>query len=186
MQDNVNWEVGQQVLITTSIFLDCPDWYAAVWCKPCSGTCTPTRHQNEVRTIVALRMDPTIPVYAVQLNAPLSFNHYGGVEYQSEVALLSRRINFKGEWSGDNYGGHIKVQNPGEGRFSGAAGDNLGQLNVLGRYPFHFHMLGDNARSNSSYFQECVVTHSPFRAFVVHGTNQVCARSQLVLSLLCR
>lgn len=47
----------------------------------------------------------------------------------------------------------------------------MGQLNVMGRYPFHFHMMGDVAQK--SYFTGCSVQHSFFRAFTLHGTSSV-------------
>ncbi len=47
----------------------------------------------------------------------------------------------------------------------------MGQLSVLGRYPFHFHMMGNGSNAAQSYFQDCSVIDSQFRAYVVHGTN---------------
>ena len=58
----------------------------------------------------------------------------------------------------------------GYGKFSGVRGDMMGQLNVLARYPFHFHHLSNTAASQS-FFQDCVVTNSYFRAFTVHASN---------------
>jgi len=47
---------------------------------------------------------------AVQLDAPLSFLHYAGKEYQTEVALLSRKILFNGNGKANNgFGGHIMI-----------------------------------------------------------------------------
>merc|ERR1719221_285626 len=45
----------------------------------------------------------------------------------------------------------------------------MGQRNMMGRYPFHLHEMGDV--SNDSYFKHCAVWHSFFRAFTVHGTS---------------
>ena len=45
--------------------------------------------------------------------------HWGGGEYQAEVALLSRRIVMTGEDSGDSFGYHAIVATPaGRGRYS--------------------------------------------------------------------
>ena len=169
VQDLVNWEVGQLVLITTSAWYDCPANFQATYCQN-------RPHQNEIRSIVGLAQ--TGGEQAIQLNQSLTYSHYAGTDYQVEVALLSRRINFAGvlvclSGSGntcvsDNFGGHTLVTGNGYARFSGVRGDRMGQLNVLGRYPFHFHHIADGSQS---YFQDCVVTNSFFRAYTVHGTN---------------
>jgi len=180
LQEAVNWEVGQQVMVTTSVFLDCNSKFQAEWCKPCEDweSCPSQPHQNEVRTIVALGQGKHLPsdsrtqFSALQLDAPLTYAHYAGAEYQVEVALLSRRIEFVGSASGDQYGAQLQVTlSQGEGRFAGASCTNCGQLNELGRYPFHFHMLGDTAGSSRSYVSDCAVIGSQFRAYVIHGSN---------------
>ncbi len=175
LQDSVNWEVGQQILITPTINFDCPEYYEKKWCSPCESweTCTPIKHQNEVRTIVALKTDLDGSSSILQLDRPVQFSHYGGEEYQAEVALLSRRIIFRGSQSGDQFGGHVKIFGSGEGKFSGIQGENLGQLNILGRYPIHFHILNNATRAKRSYIQDSAIVNSNFRAIVVHGTNDI-------------
>lgn len=44
----------------------------------------------------------------------------------------------------------------------------MGQFNVLGRYPLHFHQTGENS---DSYFTDNSVYKSQFRCYVIHGTN---------------
>jgi hypothetical protein len=61
LQDAVNWQVGQQVLVTTTIYKDKFD------------------PQNEVRTIAAISSTGKI----IQFTEPLNFTHYGGQEYQA-------------------------------------------------------------------------------------------------------
>lgn len=165
LQQNVNWEVGQQILLTTTIFYDCADIYYASWCKG-------VRHQNELRYIKSISMNDQTKQYLIKLDSPLLHDHYAGLEYQGEVALLTRKILIQGSQSGDRFGGHMKVKGVlSQGRFSGVQGVNLGQLNILGRYPFHFHLLGQSIGANKSYFQDCSVVNSNFRAYTVHGTN---------------
>ncbi len=99
---------------------------------------------DEVRTITAISSGGTYRGFAIQLDSPLVYGHYAGLEYQSEVALLSRRINFAGEQTNDNFGGHVMCQgSTALCQISGVAADNMGQLNVLGRYPFHAHLVID-------------------------------------------
>lgn len=55
--------------------------YADEWCKPCTS-CTTTKHQNEIRTIVATSMDTTNGEYILQVDTPITNIHYAGAEYQ--------------------------------------------------------------------------------------------------------
>lgn len=165
LQDRVNWVVGQTILITTSIPWDCHgEWQ--------SSYCHNTPHQNELRNITSVNMDVANNVYTIVVNKPFTYHHYAGSEYQAEVALLSRNIVFKGEQTNDNFGGHVKViGQSSSAKISGVQAENMGQLNVLGRYPFHFHMMYESTGALQSYFQDCSVTNSNFRCYTVHGTN---------------
>jgi hypothetical protein len=166
----VNWEVGQEILVVTTALHDCPAEFAD-HCRPCKPweSCTPDVHQNEVRRIVATSMDCLGGERAIELDRPLTFNHYAGPEYQAEVTLLSRRITIAGSQSNDSFGAHQIIEgNPARGCFEGVACVNCGQLNLMGRYPFHLHMMGE---APQSYFKDCVSRDSQFRAFTIHGTN---------------
>lgn len=164
LQDKVNWEVGQSILLTTTVYLDCPLVYQLAYCSN-------KAHQNEVRIIASVSMNDITREYKITVATILSYAHFADISYQGEVALLSRNIIFQGSESNDNFGGHIKVKSSvAVAKLSGIQAENMGQLNVLGRYPFHLHMLGN---STTSFFQDCSVTNSKFRSFVVHGSNNV-------------
>eukprot|EP01100_Stratorugosa_tubuloviscum_P000897 TRINITY_DN119_c1_g4_i1.p1 TRINITY_DN119_c1_g4~~TRINITY_DN119_c1_g4_i1.p1 ORF type:complete len:1171 (-),score=592.90 TRINITY_DN119_c1_g4_i1:114-3626(-) len=145
LQDNVNWQVGQQIMITTTAWNN-------------DGT----KNEFEVRTISAVVGNK------IQFPAPLKFVHYAGIEYQAEVALLSRRILIQGDLASETnqFGGHIMSM--GQMRVSGVQLIRMGQRNVLARYPLHFHRMGS---SPSSFMQENTVQNSYFRCYTVHGTN---------------
>lgn len=72
LQQNVNWEVGQEILITTTVFYDCPDKYYASWCNG-------NKHQNEVRLIKSISMNGVTNQFIIQLNTPLLYDHYAGL-----------------------------------------------------------------------------------------------------------
>merc|ERR550532_2180592 len=55
-------------------------------------------------------------------------------------------------------------------RLSYVRGYRMGQLNNMGRYPFHFHMMGDIGYT--SYFKGLTVEQSYFRAITIHGTSR--------------
>jgi hypothetical protein len=172
LRDSVNWEIGQKVYIATSAWYDCPAKFQKEFCKDRPA-------ENEVRRIVALSVNNTV----IQLDTPLKFNHYAGDDYQVEVALMSRRITLTGGKylpvrhvtaealaEEEGFGGHVVVTGPGVGRFSGIGAENMGQLNVLGRYPLHFHCLNDGS---TSYVQDSAVLSSNFRAVTIHNTDGV-------------
>ncbi|EFA79241.1 hypothetical protein PPL_07659 [Heterostelium album PN500] len=146
LQDNVNWEVGQRVFITTSKYEDEFD------------------PQNEEMTIAAINGN------IVQFTEPLQFLHYGGQEYQAEVGLISRRIIFRGADDSDaqQFGGHVLTMS--NGQFAGIQLTKMGQRNLKGRYPLHFHLAGVVI---NSYISDCSVEKSYYRCYTVHGTHQL-------------
>lgn len=148
LMDAVDWQPGQQVMVATSAWHD-----------------KPATHQNELRTILA------VSGKSVTLDRPLLWHHYGGPEYFTEVAMLTRTITIAGDVNSTSikFGGQTICLFGSQCRFSGVAGVRLGQQNVMGRYPFHLHMMGDV--NKSSWIQDSVVTGSFFRAFTIHGTS---------------
>lgn len=166
LQEAVNWDVGQTILVTPTVVYDChPQWSASY--------CQSQPHQNELRIITSISMNSITGVYRVFLNKPLTYYHYAGYEYQAEVALLSRNILFYGSQSNDNFGMHSKIIGTESiGQISGVQCENCGQLNVLTRYPFHFHMMYESALSAATFIEDSSVTNSNFRCYTVHGTNR--------------
>jgi hypothetical protein len=161
VQHALNWEVGQKIVVLTSAWDDCPANFQAAWCNN-------RAHQNEEMTIEAITMDRQQGVYAVKLTAPLSFLHYAGEEYQTEVALMDRRMKIWGAASGDGFGVHVLVLGSGQARISGLQVENGGQAHVMARYPLHFHVLRE---APNSYIEDTLITNSNFRSIVIHGTN---------------
>lgn len=142
------WLPGQQILLTSSSFKD------------------EVQNQNEIMTIKNAYGS------TIELESPLAFQHYGGEEYQSEVALLTRNIMVMGtsEVEATNIGPQIMLGGTKRHRIRGVLAYRMGQRNVKGAYPFHFHMLGS---SPESYMFDNVVVRSFYRCFVVHGTSNV-------------
>eukprot|EP01084_Bolivina_argentea_P204803 349806_1 len=127
LQESCNWEVGQHIILITSVFFDYE-----------------YDHQNEEFIIVAIGDSEWTDRNVIYLgdNIRTQFQHYAGIEYQAEVLILSRNIKFIGSESNDTFGGHTVVNFPSSvGKFSGVEAYNMGQQNVEGRYPFHFHMI---------------------------------------------
>jgi hypothetical protein len=90
LADAVNWHVGQKIVVATSIYKDFE------------------MDQNEVVTIVSVSDDGKV----LQVSPAFAFSHYSGIEYQTEVGLLSRRIVLQGDAQSEDekFGGHIMVR----------------------------------------------------------------------------
>ncbi|MBL8916736.1 MAG: hypothetical protein JNM17_38900, partial [Archangium sp.] len=116
VQDAVDWQLGQQFVIVSTGRRDYP-----------------FEDQNDVRTVTTV-MGNTINFWPA-----INTQHYGGGEYQAEVALLSRSIEFHTAPSvlmnAPTFGGHVLIH--GQARVSGLELKGLGQQNFVGRYPFH-------------------------------------------------
>ena len=60
------------------------------------------------------------------------------------------------------------VHNGGQGYVEGVELYRMGQTNVLGRYPMHFHMLGE---TSLGYLKDSSIHRSFYRCISIHGTN---------------
>jgi hypothetical protein len=183
VQDMVNWEVGQTIMVATTELKDSRDY-----------------HRNEERTIAAVFSTIHPNVAAVQVTEPFAYKHFGGRAYQAEVALLSRRVVIQGSAldseptdggdpvchdKGDStfpcnnkyltgFGAHVRVEGPAStGRFTGVELFRVGQTNQLGRYAIHFHMIMQDVPSGRLLVKDSSVHRSYFRAYAIHGTNNV-------------
>ena len=137
---------GQLVVVVTSLY---EDEYT---------------NQNEVMTIKA------VDGRTVQFTEPLKFHHYGGAEYQVEVGLLSRRIEFRGNDADSistRFGGHMLIT--GVGRVAGVRAHQMGQTNVLARYPFHFHLANDCPQC---FFKDNACHGTFYRCVTMHAINK--------------
>lgn len=107
-------------------------------------------------------------------------------ETRAYVGLLSRNIKVKGVLGTETgFGGHIMImgahsatdptQIAGIGKISNVELFQMGQKTLgdgglLGRYPFHWHMVGDEGEGQ--FIKNCSIHRSFNRAITVHGTNR--------------
>jgi hypothetical protein len=56
------------------------------------------------------------------------------------------------------------------GRIEYIEARNVGQANALGRYPLHFHMIGNVTKS---YIKGCSIHDTFNRAITVHGVHHL-------------
>lgn len=184
LQDQVNWEAGQEVLLTTTAVHD-----SRVW------------HRNDVLTIdyVVANPIPGVVGSAVHFTSSALYAHIANNGYQAEVGVLSRNIKIQGAaddseptdrdetggctgyWhAGVNFkpcpwthktgfGGHIMVHSGGKGYMEGVELYRMGQTNVLGRYPFHWHLLGNTC--SDCFFRANSIHRSFYRCISIHGSH---------------
>jgi len=80
VQEQVNWEPGQEIVLTTTAIHDSREW-----------------HKNEVMTIDYIVNSPVPGVgSAIHFTAPAAHDHIANGSYQGEVGLLSRNIKVQG------------------------------------------------------------------------------------------
>lgn len=141
------WRVGDEVIVT--------------------GSKHGNDHQTESRRITAI--DET----KITLDEPCEFEHFGTGEFRSEVANLSRNVVVE---SADPNGvrGHTVFHKFSKGGISYARFAHLGKRGVLGRYPIHYHLVGDTMRGSSVLGAAIVDSHN--RWVTVHGTHYLLVR----------
>jgi len=159
--DASGWQVGDEIVIA-------------------SGSIEP--NQAEVRKIAA------ISAATLTLDQPLTNDHLGDVQMiegrtldmRVEVGRLTRNIVIQGDKDSEarnGFGGHVMIMAGGKAYVDGIELLHMGQFDNLGRYPFHWHLVGDAA---GQYLKNSVVNGSLQRGIVVHSTNQVTVEGNIV------
>lgn len=152
LAESVNWAAGDTIVLAPSGFAPEEGEVAAI--ASVSGT-------------------------RVTLAAPLRHTHLGtvqtiegrAVDMRAEVGLLSRNVVVRGDATSatTRFGGHVMVMGGGaRARVSGVAFRELGQERRIGRYAFHWHLVG---AANGGYVRRSAIHTSFTRGIVVHGTN---------------
>jgi hypothetical protein len=108
------------------------------------------------------------------------------VDMRAEVGCLTRNVQIEGDSASaaDSFGAHVMLHSPPSGIATGANAASspatthgrishvecrrCGQAFLLGRYPLHFHMLGN---ASSSYIRGAAVVESYNRAVTLHGVH---------------
>ncbi len=150
--------------------------------------------QEETRTVTAISSIPgQTDRLRIGLDSPLVHKHLGTsftanrdpepakdwiAETRAVVALRNRNLVIRGMSPGTaEFGGHVMIMgktNPsvsaaGIARISNVQFDEMGQKEMLGRYPFHWHMLAEDGANQ--YLKDCVINNSFNRAITIHGTH---------------
>ncbi len=121
------------------------------------------------------------------LDRPLNYHHSGTrpvisgktLDMRSEVARLTRPIVIQGDTASNalQFGGHVMIMEGGSAQIDGVQFVRMGQRNLPGRYPFHWHLVGSAA---GQYLRNCAIDGSFQRGIVVHGTSNAVVAGNVV------
>ncbi len=130
---------------------DVSDWQPGAW-----AVVTPTDLGSRLRTDAGtspqyeerqiVRATRRTGYTEVVLSGALQFRHDATPNAAAEVALLSRNVVVTAKYPGRPMNGHTMYMMGATGGVSYAEFRDLGDLGCLGRYPVHFHMMGDTSR----------------------------------------
>ena len=166
--EDVDWQVGELIVIASTAL--------GIEDNEVKGE----GDKSEVREIIA------ISGRTITLNETLEWEHYANIdtygpngedeiEMRAEVGLLTRNIIFRGDpetTTFNQYGATIMLHSPGDetsvGRIEYVNLYNVGQSFQLGRYPIHFHMIGEVTKS---YVRGNSIWQSWNRGTTIHGVH---------------
>jgi hypothetical protein len=160
-EEVTGWRVGDEVIVTAS---HRAQGYGSFRDGGRRGQKVP---QTEKRTITQ------IDGRTLTLDRPLANEHLGSGEFRAEVANLSRNVVIE---SADPAGvrGHTVYHAFSRGGISYARFAHLGKEGVLGRYPIHYHLVGDTMRGSGVVGAAIVDSHN--RWVTIHGTHFLVVR----------
>src|SRR5688572_4418245 len=125
--------------------------------------------QAERRTISAIRGN------AITLDRKLDYMHFGKITFdvdeRGEVGLLTRNIRIQGSADAAEapfFGGHVMAMGASKMFVEGVELHRMGQNLTLGRYPIHWHLVGD---AKGQYIRNSGIHDTFNRCVTVHGTN---------------
>jgi hypothetical protein len=151
------WRVGDEVIVTGSKKVSHRGTYR-------TGTGSMGTEERRIAKIEG---------QTLELDKPLTQEHYGEGEFRSEVANLSRNVIVE---SADPEGvrGHTLFHSFSQGGISYARFAHLGKEGTLGRYAIHFHLLGNSMRGSQVLGVAVVDSHN--RWITIHGTEYLIVR----------
>jgi hypothetical protein len=142
LEEPVDWRPGDHIVIATT---------------------TASPFQTEENDVESVRGT------TVSLRSPLRFAHQGLAPTQAEVALLTRNVLITSKIP--TLRGHTKYVYGAKGSISFAEFRNLGAEGVLGKYPIHFHRVGDSMAGSS--VKGAAVWNSGNRFITIHSSQHI-------------
>ncbi|KAL1498565.1 hypothetical protein AB1Y20_013884 [Prymnesium parvum] len=189
LQHEVNWEAGQTIILTTTELKDSRDWHRNEELTIASVALAPSPGVGALVTLTSAVQYQHHASEAYQaevglLSRKVKIQGAADSEPTDTTPVACRSPSPIWSWSlssadtipcPDSYltgfGGHVMVSGTAAtGRVSGVELYRMGQTNVLGRYPMHFHMMGEEG-GRRSYLRDSSIHRSFYRCVSVHGTH---------------
>jgi hypothetical protein len=189
LQAAVNWQAGQEIVLVTTALKDARDWHRNEVVVIAEAVSDRSQLPEGVGTAVrltspAMYKHTATDAYQGEVGLLSRMIKVEGsaddseptdtspaVCSDSQSTLSSQTVPCADSYL-TGYGGHILVTGPGAvARVQGVELFRMGQTNVLGRYPMHYHMMADEGAN--SYMRDCSVHRSFYRCLSIHGTHQV-------------
>lgn len=183
LQDAVNWQVGQDIVLVTTAMKDSREWHQ-------NEVLTIKEMYATSATGAAIRVSPSIQYrhiatgnYQAEVGLLSRTIKIQGAESDSEPtdpdpldcfddSQTWMRWNDPSQPCMDKeltgYGAHVIVHSGGLGFVEGVEFFRVGQTNVLGRYPMHFHLLGD---CPTCYLRDSSIHRSYYRCVSIHASH---------------
>ena len=183
VQNQVNWEPGQKIVLVTTAMKDSREWHQnevltvrGVVANPATGVGAAVYVNETIKYTHVANSG-----YQAEVGLLTRTIKIQGSATDSEPKDLDPlNCKFTDRWVYNDqarpcpnteltgFGGHVMVHSNGTGYVEGVQLYRMGQTNVLGRYPMHFHLLGN---CPTCYFRDSSVYRSFYRCVSVHGTN---------------
>lgn len=141
---------------------------------------------REAETRIVDSVDVKAKSSLISFKEPLKYVHLGeierhqtprgekSIEMRAHVAVLDRNIFISPdgdikEFDETKIGGHIMVMKGAYGYIDSVRLERMGQLGLMGRYPFHWHRAHN---VKGQYFSHSSVTNSYQRCVTIHATHE--------------
>jgi len=175
----INWEINDEIVIASSSHI---------------------ANEAERRKIISIdRTNSNEPI--ITIDTSLNFDHYGEIEtytlneindvfdMRAEIINLTRNVVIQGDESSTQnlYGVHIMLASmkmglkSTMGKISNLEVRRAGQAFQLGRYPIHFHMIGDVP---GSYVKNCAIHDTFNRGLTIHAVNEFVVENNVAFNVM--
>ena len=114
------------------------------------------------------------------------------LDERAEVANLTRNIVIQAPdddlWNNEGFGAHTMIMPNAVAQIEGVEFKRVGQRGRVRRYPFHWHMLSYSGLqtlpdATGQYFKGSTINESANRGIVIHGTNGVVVKNNIVYNV---
>jgi hypothetical protein len=175
-----SWKVGDNIALASTDFGPVVDYSTAL---PTSVNWQQGKgfaEQSEDVYIQSISADGL----TLTLTTPLKYPHWASSQFpdiRGEVGLLTRNIVFQGDPSVNTtfFGGHVMLRDVARAWINGIELRQMAQKGVMGRYPMHFHLMGNSSMEGIAYLRDSSIHHNFQRCVTIHDTKGVLVQNNV-------